>query len=628
MEAHIPFILSIFSNPPEDAAGHLSFLDEEEKQLEKLITNFKKTSDFHIEHITLEDKPGDNLDSREIADTIRDYKKKLTVIHYSGHADQVTLSLNAGDVRAENLVRYIGDCEKVKLVVLNGCSTQGFVKLLLETTGVKAVIATNNPVRDDRAMKFSVDFYKSLLERQPVARAFTGALAYALDNNNYKPDQNIYQLTIKDNKTGGVNLLADMANPDGTRDLKRREVPVLDNNETMATWGIYTRVQDVLNWNLFESATESEKKIQAIDQRLLQKETQGFQLENSIEEIKTFIDLLTEKNDPGIKQTQLKEKKEKDLAEAKAALEKVQNDIELLHLEKQDIAEDKIVEELIQTYINAVPNLNYQSQLNKYRLLDEEGVLKKNNYSCFILHGDKGSGLHLLSRRLRDWIDLRDEKKAIFDFNSIHMGDFWEKLQTDMLGRVISDKPENIVKELATHYRDKGGKTKNNFLLIFRYTKKDDQSMDVFNKVAFNFWKEFVTTFRKHDTIKEFDHSIYAFVIDDSCEVLCAQDSYTGSREAEYHALYAMDPDVGTTFRLMPVVEPLKTEDIIPWLLNSKIRKEYRQERAALELLMKDTKGVFANTIRKLCIFKINNELSKKRIINNIIETIDKPISV
>ena len=553
MDAHIPYILSIFSNPPQNTAGHLPYLDEEEKQLEDLIKEFKKTSAFHIEHIPLKDKPGDNLSSREIADTIRDYKKKLTVIHYSGHADEVTLSLNEGDVRAQNFIRYIGDCEKVKLVVLNGCSTQGFVKHLLETTNVKAVIATDNPVRDDRAMKFGVDFYRRLLEKDAVAKAFTGALAYAL--NNYGPDQNIYQLKIKDSKTIEVNLLADMANADGTRDLKKKNADALSKSETIATWGIYTRVQDLLNWNLFESATESEKKIQAIEQIILEKGMKSVEIEVLMGSLNTIIRTFSKLTARDAEQEKELENSIQNLAKATLALEKIQRDIELLNQEKDEISEEKMVDEIIQTYIEAVPSLNYQKQQNKTES-DLDEALSKNNYACFILHGDKGSGLHLLSRRLRVWIGLRDEKRAVFDFNSIHMGDFWQKLQKDILGRVVSELPEEIVKEMASQYRDKDGKTKNDFLLIFRYTKKDEQSMDVFTQVVFNFWKEFITTFRKHDTIKEFQHNIYAFVIDDGCEVLREGDNYKGSREKEYLDLYAPDPDVGTTFSLLPVVEP------------------------------------------------------------------------
>lgn len=103
--------------------------------------------------------------------TIALYRERLVLFHYSGHADRDILLLEEELARAEGLVHLLGKCPKLKLVFLNGCSTDGMVGALLNA-GVKLVIATSAKVDDITASKFSICFYEGLERGETIDQAF------------------------------------------------------------------------------------------------------------------------------------------------------------------------------------------------------------------------------------------------------------------------------------------------------------------------------------------------------------------------------------------------------------------------------------------------------------------------
>ncbi len=92
-------------------------------------------------------------------------KKEILVFHFCGHAGATGLELNADASEEMNFIdmsafaHIIGqDGQGLKLVFLNGCSTQPQVKHLL-AQGVPAVIATTWPLDDLYAYRFAQVFY-------------------------------------------------------------------------------------------------------------------------------------------------------------------------------------------------------------------------------------------------------------------------------------------------------------------------------------------------------------------------------------------------------------------------------------------------------------------------------------
>ena len=121
-------------------------------------------------------------DKAEIGARISEVKEDLCVFLYSGHAGGEMLLLDDKEAGADGLKDLLAMCPKLQLVVLNGCNTMGQVDDLLEL-GVPAVIATNDVVDDEGAMRFSVELFKSLVALEPLEKAFTNAKAIAWADN-------------------------------------------------------------------------------------------------------------------------------------------------------------------------------------------------------------------------------------------------------------------------------------------------------------------------------------------------------------------------------------------------------------------------------------------------------------
>ena len=113
----------------------------------------------------------DEFATREkIAYYLTQYKDQITLFHYSGHADRDALETEEESSQAAGIAQLLGQCPRLKLVVLNGCSTQGQLQLL-EAQGIPAILATSAPVQDKKATDFSIRLYQAFLPgettRQP-----------------------------------------------------------------------------------------------------------------------------------------------------------------------------------------------------------------------------------------------------------------------------------------------------------------------------------------------------------------------------------------------------------------------------------------------------------------------------
>lgn len=99
------------------------------------------------------------------------YRDKLALFLYSGHADRDVLLLGDGAAQAGGIAQMLGQCPNLRLVFLNGCSTQGQVARLLEA-GVPVVLATSAPVNDRKATFFSIRFFEALQQQFTLREAF------------------------------------------------------------------------------------------------------------------------------------------------------------------------------------------------------------------------------------------------------------------------------------------------------------------------------------------------------------------------------------------------------------------------------------------------------------------------
>ena len=108
------------------------------------------------------------------------YRDHITIFHYSGHAGRDRLLLAEEETaHAGGIAHLLGQCPRLKLAVLNGCSTQGQVQRLLDA-GVPVVIATSAPVEDEKASRFGQRFYQGLESQLSIGEAFEMAAGEVL----------------------------------------------------------------------------------------------------------------------------------------------------------------------------------------------------------------------------------------------------------------------------------------------------------------------------------------------------------------------------------------------------------------------------------------------------------------
>lgn len=105
----------------------------------------------------------------KIIDLIRSHERSIALFSYSGHAGRDRLLLEDGEGHGRGVASLLSRCPNLKLVILNGCSTAGQVKLLKEK-GVPVVIATSAPVDDYTATQFAISFFKELAQRRKSIR--------------------------------------------------------------------------------------------------------------------------------------------------------------------------------------------------------------------------------------------------------------------------------------------------------------------------------------------------------------------------------------------------------------------------------------------------------------------------
>ncbi|MEL6671919.1 MAG: CHAT domain-containing protein [Bacteroidota bacterium] len=141
----------------------------------------------------------ENATQEMVFNAIEAWKKHKDIImfHYGGHADGGGLMLNQEDgsslsARAPALAELLGSLPDLQLVFLNGCSTKAQVKLLMDQ-GVKAVIATSEPIQDPMAVDFADRFYKNLTEGENLEESFKQARLFVEGRYDYKARQVDYR---------------------------------------------------------------------------------------------------------------------------------------------------------------------------------------------------------------------------------------------------------------------------------------------------------------------------------------------------------------------------------------------------------------------------------------------------
>ncbi len=158
-----------FANSQKD---YLPSLSEEDSSISSILSEPAASGQLIIareQHAT----------TNKIIEDLFVYQNNLFAFHFSGHADRDRLFMEDQQSNAEGIVELLKKCPNLVFVMLNGCSTKGQVKGLLDA-GIPVVIATSAPVEDRSATQFSIRFYQSLIEqKKTIQQSFEDGIAAA-----------------------------------------------------------------------------------------------------------------------------------------------------------------------------------------------------------------------------------------------------------------------------------------------------------------------------------------------------------------------------------------------------------------------------------------------------------------
>ena len=181
-----PVILLTFANDRVDGVSYLRNLPDEARRLRAALEPAECAGLCEL-------VVRQNATAADVLDALQDarYRDRVAAFHFGGHADGYRLLLESAagqivTVDSAGLAAFLGRQRGMRLVFLNGCSTEAQVQRLLEA-GVAGVIATSQAIDDAAAVEFAARFYRALGVGAGIRRAFNEAAAAVVLGSGVAP---------------------------------------------------------------------------------------------------------------------------------------------------------------------------------------------------------------------------------------------------------------------------------------------------------------------------------------------------------------------------------------------------------------------------------------------------------
>ncbi len=192
----LPVILLAFANDKQNTgAGYLRGLTLERNAIRDALM---KAEEIGLCQVIVE--PDVTVD--RLFDIFQNsaYRDRIAIFHYGGHADSYSLLLESASggkaqAHSEGLVTFLAKQKSLKLVFLNGCSSQKQSEELV-AAGLPAVIGTSQTINDTIATGLSTRFYKGLSAGTTVERAWTDAIDQIKTENKISDRSTLYVESI------------------------------------------------------------------------------------------------------------------------------------------------------------------------------------------------------------------------------------------------------------------------------------------------------------------------------------------------------------------------------------------------------------------------------------------------
>ena len=184
---NIPRVFLTYANPDND----LTNLAKEQKSVGGV---FEQNHDAG--NLLVLETP--HVEAVEIRHTFNKpcHKGNIVLWHFGGHGGAYHLLLHNGRVGSNGLEQFLRLQKGLHLVFLNGCSTLGQAKKLVEK--IPVVIATSGDVDDEVAYLFAAEFYQAINNFETIGAAFKLAETRILmDYGDYQNDRKSLQSILK-----------------------------------------------------------------------------------------------------------------------------------------------------------------------------------------------------------------------------------------------------------------------------------------------------------------------------------------------------------------------------------------------------------------------------------------------
>jgi WD40 repeat protein len=172
----LPVILLAFANDKQNSgAGYLRGLTAERNGIRDALM---KAEENGLCQVVVE--PDITVDRLFDIFQNSSYRDRIAIFHYGGHAESYSLLLESASggkatAHSEGLVAFLAKQKSLKLIFLNGCSSQKQSEDLV-SAGLPAVIGTSQSINDAVATSLSNRFYKGITAGMSVDRAWTDAV--------------------------------------------------------------------------------------------------------------------------------------------------------------------------------------------------------------------------------------------------------------------------------------------------------------------------------------------------------------------------------------------------------------------------------------------------------------------
>ena len=240
-----PVIFLAFANDRVDEAAYL-------RNLPKEMSGIRTALDKAVKAGLCELVERANATIEDILNVFQDnyFKDRIAIFHYGGHANgyQLLLETMEGEhaaAHSEGLVSFLAKQQGLKMVFLNGCSSQQQA-LDLVTAGVSSVVGTSQSINDDVATSLSVRFYSALGNGANLSRAW----AEAVDQVKIQKGTANMRDFFWDGMEDGSNIESENEGLTSTSE-KQVQATVIDR----FPWDIYFKegAELVKHWNLPEA---------------------------------------------------------------------------------------------------------------------------------------------------------------------------------------------------------------------------------------------------------------------------------------------------------------------------------------------------------------------------------------